>query len=245
MELKRRIDLELWIIFGLSLGKSAIYSVLAFLSAITAPAGLSGSTTTINESIDPRAWLDLSYQLAGLTFQMVPVALAFFLVGSRSWDKFGISGHKLGKQLWFGFLIAAGIGIPGLGLYLGARALGLSAKVVATDVNQYWWTTPLLLLSALTASLLEEVIMVGYLFHRLRERGMSEHKIIWLSSLIRGTYHLYQGIGGLVGNVVMGLIFGYWYKRTGKLVPLLFAHFLIDAVVFVGYAWATQWLPLN
>lgn len=245
MELKRRIDLELWIIFGLSLGKSAIYSVLAFLSAITAPAGLSGSTTTINESVDPRAWLDLSYQLAGLTFQMVPVGLAFFLAGARAWEKFGISGIKLGKQLWFGFLIAAGIGIPGLGLYLGARALGLSAKVVATDVNQYWWTTPLLLLSALTASVLEEVIMVGYLFHRLRERGMSEHKIIWLSAIIRGSYHLYQGIGGLIGNIVMGLIFGYWYKRTGKLVPLLFAHFLIDAVVFVGYAWATHWLPLN
>ena len=245
MELKRRIDLELWIIFGLSLGKSAIYSVLSFLSAITAPAGLSGSTTTINESVDPRDWLDLSYQLAGLTFQIVPVALAFFLVGVRAWEKFGITASQLARQFWFGFLIAAGIGIPGLGLYLGARALGISAKVVATDVNQYWWTTPLLLLSALTASLLEEVIMVGYLFHRLRERGMSEQKIIWLSSLIRGTYHLYQGIGGLIGNIVMGLIFGYWYKRTGKLVPLLFAHFLIDAVVFVGYAWAATWLPLN
>ena len=245
MQLKRRIDLELWLVFGLSLGKSAIYSVLAFVSMLTTPAGLHGSTTTINESVDPRQWLDFSYQFVGLSFQLVPVALTLFLVGRGALAKFGIDGTKIGRQLTIGFGIAAGIGIPGLGLYLAARSLGLAAKLVATDVNQYWWTTPLLLLSAATASLLEEGIMVGYLFHRLRERGLSDNKIIWLSALIRGSYHLYQGVGGFVGNIVMGLIFGYWYKRTGKLVPLLFAHFLIDAVVFVGYAWATHWLPLN
>lgn len=245
MELKRRIDLELWLVFGLSLGKSAIYSVLAFVSMLTTPAGLGGSSTTINESVDPRQWLDFSYQFVGICFQLVPVALTLFLVGRGAFEKFGISGTKLGRQLAIGFGLAAGIGIPGLGLYLAARALGLAAKVVATDVNQYWWTTPLLLLSAATASLLEEGIMVGYLFARLRERGMSDTKIVWLSAVVRGSYHLYQGVGGFVGNIVMGLIFGYWYKRTGKLIPLLFAHFLIDAVVFVGYAWATHWLPLN
>ncbi|MEN9608558.1 MAG: hypothetical protein RLZZ06_489 [Actinomycetota bacterium] len=245
MELKRRIDLELWLVFGLSLGKSAVYSVLAFVSAMTAPKGLAGSSTTINESVDPRDWLDFSYQFAGLVFQLVPVALAMFLVGKGVLAKFGLQKTKLAKQLGSGFLIAAGIGIPGLALYLGARALGLSAKVIPTDVNQYWWTTPVLLLSAATAGIVEESLMVGYLFHRLRERGMSDTKIIWLSAVIRGTYHLYQGIGGFVGNIVMGWVFGYWFKRTGKLIPLLFAHFLLDAVVFVGYAWATHWLPLN
>ena len=59
MELKRRIDFELWLVFALSLGKSAIYSVLAFASMLTAPAGIGGSSTTINESVDPRQWLDL------------------------------------------------------------------------------------------------------------------------------------------------------------------------------------------
>jgi membrane protease YdiL (CAAX protease family) len=189
--------------------------------------------------------LDFSYQFAGIMFQFVPVALTLFLVGRGALAKFGIIGTNLGKQLTIGFGIAAGIGIPGLALYLAARALGLSAKVIATDVNPYWWTTPLLLLSAVAASVLEEMIMIGYVFHRFRERGMSDNKIVWLSSLIRGSYHLYQGVGGFVGNVVMGLIFGYLYKRTGKLIPLLFAHFLIDAVVFVGYAWASKWLPLN
>jgi membrane protease YdiL (CAAX protease family) len=243
--MKRKIDLELWIVFGLSLGKSAIYSVLAFVSAYTAPKGLSGSTTTINESVDPRSWLDFSYQFTGIVFQLVPVALVLFLLGKGALSKFGLVNTKLAKQLGSGFLLAAGIGIPGLGLYLAARALGLSTRVVPTDVNQYWWTTPMLLLSAATAAVVEESIMVGYLFTRLRERGMSDSKVLWLSAVIRGTYHLYQGVGGFVGNLAMGLIFGYWFKRSGKLLPLLFAHFLLDAVIFVGYAWATHWLPLN
>ena len=245
MELKRKIDLELWLVFGLSLGKSAIYSVLAFLSAVTAPSGLSGSSTTINQSVDPRDWLDFSYQFFGIVFDLVPVALVLFLVGNGALAKLGIYKDKLGRQLLTGFAIAAGIGIPGLGLYLGARALGLAAKVVATDVNQYWWTTPILLFSALSAALTEETIMIGYLFQRLRERGVKVRTIIWLSALLRGTYHLYQGFGGLIGNIVMGLIFGFWFKKTNRLVPLLFAHFILDAVVFVGYTWATHWLPLN
>ena len=245
MELERRIDLELWLVFGLSLGKSAIYSALAFLSAMTAPKGLSGSSTTINQSVDPRAWLDFSYQFAGLVFQLVPVALALFLVGKGALAKIGLQKDKSLRQLGAGVVLAAGIGIPGLGLYLAARALGLSAKVIPTDVNQYWWTTPILLLSAATASVLEEPLLIGYLFHRLRERGLGEHKIIWMSAIIRGSYHLYQGIGGFVGNIIMGAVFGYLFKRSGKLLPLLVAHFLLDAVVFVGYAWATHWLPLN
>jgi len=245
VELKRRINLEIWLVLGLSLGKSAVYSVLALLAALTAEKGLGGSSTTINRSAAAQQWLDFGYQFFGNVFPLVPVALVLFLLGKGAVARLGISRLKLGKQLLAGFALAAAIGIPGLGLYLGARAIGAAAKVVATDVIEYWWTIPMLLLGAVGASLLEEVIMVGYFFTRLRELGMNEHRIIWLSAIIRGTYHLYQGFGGFVGNLAMGLIFGYIYKRTGKLIPLLFAHFLLDAAIFVGYAWASGWLALN
>ena len=243
MELKRRLDLEMLLVLGVSLGRSAVYSVVAFVAALTAPKGLGGSTTTINQSESPREWLDATYQLLGTFFQIVPVFLAFFLLGSGAMVKVGLTRLQLGRQLWQGLAIAAAIGIPGLGLYLAARAMNLSVQVVATDVHAYWWTTPMLLLSAAGASLIEEGVMIGYLFTRLKERGLSDRKILWLSALVRGTYHLYQGIGGFIGNIVMGLVFGRIYQKTGKLLPLLFAHFLLDAVVFVGYAWAKTFLP--
>jgi membrane protease YdiL (CAAX protease family) len=54
--------------------------------------------------------------------------------------------------------------------------------------------------------------------------------------MIRASYHLYQGFGGFVGNLVMGLIFAKIYQRIGRTTPLVIAHFLMDAFVFVGFA---------
>ena len=60
--------------------------------------------------------------------------------------------------------------------------------------------------------------------------------IIAVSALVRGTYHLYQGFGGFVGNVIMGAIFGLIYLRWKRVGPLVVAHTLLDIAAFVGYA---------
>jgi membrane protease YdiL (CAAX protease family) len=102
-----------------------------------------------------------------------------------------------------------------------------------------------LLLVAFANGWAEEVIVVGFLFTRLRQLRMSPIAAVILTSLLRGLYHLYQGFGAGLGNVAMGLVFGYVYVRTGRLWPLIVAHALIDAVAFVGYALAAghlNWL---
>ena len=63
------------------------------------------------------------------------------------------------------------------------------------------------------------------------------------SALIRGAYHLYQGFGGFVGNVVMGLLFGWLYLRTRRVMPLVVVHSLLDIVAFVGYALLKPHIP--
>jgi membrane protease YdiL (CAAX protease family) len=78
--------------------------------------------------------------------------------------------------------------------------------------------------------------MIGYLLTRFRQLGWSENRSVLVSALLRGAYHLYQGLGGFVGNVVMGLVFGRVWQRTNRLWPLVGAHALIDIVAFVGYA---------
>jgi len=115
--------------------------------------------------------------------------------------------------------MALGIGVPGLGLYLGARELGWNTTVQASALADNWWTVPVLVLSALQNSLLEEVVMIGYLFVRLGELGWRWPVILLVSAGVRGSYHLYQGFGGFVGNVVMGLVFGRVWQRTGRLWP--------------------------
>jgi len=66
------------------------------------------------------------------------------------------------------------------------------------------------------------------------------------SAVLRGSYHLYQGFGGFLGNAAMGLVFGVLYRRWGRVSPLVIAHTLIDTVAFVGYAalhGRVSWLP--
>jgi membrane protease YdiL (CAAX protease family) len=67
---------------------------------------------------------------------------------------------------------------------------------------------------------------------------------ILISATIRGSYHLYQGFGGFIGNFVMGMVFGWAYKKWGRVMPLVLAHFILDAVSFVGYALIGKALPL-
>jgi len=97
-------------------------------------------------------------------------------------------------------------------------------------------TVPVLVLAAVENAVLEEVVVVGYLMTRLRELGWSTTAAIATSALVRGGYHLYQGIGPGIANAVMGAVFGWWFHRTGRVMPLVLAHALIDIVAFVGYA---------
>jgi uncharacterized protein len=235
----KRIQIELAIVLALSLGASAIYSIVSLIAKITSETGLAGQTATINRSLSERQWLDFSYQFLGIVFGLAPVALVLYLL----WDKRGSPFSKIGfdfkapvQDLYRGLLLALAIGVPGLALYFGSRAIGLSAEVIPANLTAYWWTIPMLLLAAIKASLLEEIIVVGYFFNRLALLGFSWTAQIVLSASLRASYHLYQGFGGFIGNFIMGLIFGYLYKRWGRVMPLVVTHFFLDAAVFVGYS---------
>ncbi|HET7414907.1 MAG TPA: CPBP family intramembrane glutamic endopeptidase, partial [Arthrobacter sp.] len=99
----------------------------------------------------------------------------------------------------------------------------------------YWWTIPVLILSALRHAIVEEVIVVAYLFNRFAKFGWSTAASIVVSALLRGSYHLYQGFGPFIGNFIMGLIFGYFYTKYGRVMPLVIAHALLDIGAFVGF----------
>jgi membrane protease YdiL (CAAX protease family) len=234
-----RIRIELGLVLALSLGASAIYSIISLIAKLTADAGLSNQTETLNPQLSDRQWLDFSYQFSGIALGLAPVALVLFLLwenGKSPFDDIGLNLTQPGLDIWRGIWIAAAIGIPGLGLYLVSRHLGISAEVIPAALGEYWWTVPMLLFAAVRASLLEEVIVVGYLFNRLSRLGFSSTAQILLSASLRASYHLYQGFGGFIGNFVMGLLFGYLFKRWGRVMPLVVAHFVLDAVIFVGYA---------
>ncbi|MEP6479577.1 MAG: CPBP family intramembrane glutamic endopeptidase [Rhodoglobus sp.] len=248
---RRRIGAEVLIVLGLSLGASAAYSIVSIVNRVTQATTLSQQTATLNSSLSDRPTFDLIYQLMGIFFDLVPVALVAFLLWQTTrphLSRLGIDFTKPARDAGWGVALALIIGIPGIGVYLAGRALGITVHVVPTALDAYWWTIPVLVLSAVRAGLQEEVIVVGYLFARLRDLGWKTWPIILVSATLRGSYHLYQGFGAFVGNFAMGVLFGWLYvrssgKRSGRVLPLVIAHALIDTTIFVGYPWAAASFP--
>ena len=237
---------EIAIVLGLSLGASAIYSIVAIIARLTDTTPLAQQSATLNGSRSSREWLDFTYQFLDIFFALFAVALVLFLLrrpGRSAFRQLGLDLTAPWRDLRGGGILLLAIGVPGIGLYLAGRALGLTVAVVPSPIDTFWWTVPILILSALRAALTEEVIVVGYLYTRLRALGWSTAAIIVSSALLRGSYHLYQGIGPFVGNVAMGVVFGWCYLRWGRTMPLVLAHWMIDIVSFVGYPLALAWWP--
>jgi len=234
---RTRPGLELLLVLGVSLGQSGVYAVVQLADALSR-APLNQQSTTLNPSRSDRAVFDLIYQLLGIGFDLVPVALALYLLWTTDGNPFrriGLDARRPLRDLGGGVLLALVIGVPGLGLYFAAVHLGLDVKVQASGLDPHWYAIPVLVLSALRAALQEEVIVVGFLFARLDDLRWRPWAVLVASAVLRGSYHLYQGFGGFVGNAVMGLVFGLVYRRFGRVAPLVVAHFLLDFVSFVGY----------
>lgn len=243
---RRRLWGEILLVLGLSLGASAVYAIVALADRLTRAEALSQQTATLNGSRSDREVFDLVYQLLAVFFDLVPVALVCWLLWSAARPHLGRLGLDLrrpGRDTLSGIGLALLVGVPGIGLYLAGRALGIGVPVDPTGLDAYWWTVPVLLLSAFRAGATEEVIVVGYLFARLGDLGWGRWQIIISTAVLRGTYHLYQGVGAFVGNLAMGLLFGWLYSRTTRVLPLIIAHTVIDAAIFIGYPWAAATFP--
>jgi len=241
-----RLRWEIVIVLGLSLGASAVYSVVSIIARLTAETALGNQSATINGSQSTREWLDFTYQFLGILFDLFPVALVLYLLwqpGRNAFRRLGVDFTEPRRDLLRGGGLLLLIGIPGLGLYLAGRALGFTVAVVPSPLDTFWWTIPILVFSALRSALSEELIVVGYLFTRLRELGWHSWTIIVSAALLRGSYHLYQGIGPFVGNALMGVVFGWCYLRWGRVMPLVIAHWVLDIASFVGYPLAVLWWP--
>lgn len=185
------------------------------------------------------------------------------LRGRNPFRVLGLDLRRPGRDLAWGLGLFAAIGLGTLGVYAAGRALGITTAIVGSALGESWYQVPVLLLSALRHGLLEEVIVgawlvdrLGYL-QRLRAAGLAHDPApavpsSWVSAeglylptrvavvvlalaLLRGAYHLYQGIGPGVGNALMGVVFALVFLRVRRVMPLVIAHTLLDAVGFVGY----------
>ncbi|MFC0316182.1 CPBP family intramembrane glutamic endopeptidase [Gordonia phosphorivorans] len=233
---RRALIWELVIVGILTFGFSALGALLALIDAELS-GGIGQTTVALNPEQAQVGVLDLIAQLMRATKLLAIGGLGVYLLW-RSGIRLPLVGVRrpARRDVPPGLALAALIGLPGLGLVAVARLLGLNAALVPSDTGGPWWQYLTLVLLAIGNAVAEEVIVVAYFLVRLRQLGVRQNVALAASALLRGGYHLYQGWGGGLGNVVMGVIFGRWYQATARLWPLIIAHATIDVVAFVGYA---------
>ncbi|MCK7638222.1 CPBP family intramembrane glutamic endopeptidase [Corynebacterium pygosceleis] len=219
---------------------SGVRSALRLIDAALAPEPLNAQTVTLNAPKADVQWLDLALQLCSASVLTGWGLLVLFLLAG---DGIRMSALRAGD--WFrGAGLAALIGVPGLVFYLGAVHVGFSRQVVPTTLDAVWWQAPVLLVWSFANAFAEETVVVFWLVTRLRQLGWSTPAVIGASALLRGSYHLYQGFSAGLGNIVMGIVFAWFFTRTRRVWPLIVAHFAIDAVAFVGYSTLVEPLGL-
>lgn len=245
---RRLVTTEVLVVLTVSLGLSALRSGLSLIDALLQPVPLNEQQVALNAPAAQADLVDLALQLTRVLQLVGWGALGAYLLlrAGLSLRAVGLDGRRPGRDALGAAGLAALIGIPGLGVYLVAQALGVSVTIAPTTLDDTWWRLPVLIASAAANAWAEEVVMVGYLLTRLRQLGWSENRSLAAQAVLRGAYHLYQGLGGFLGNIAMGLVFGRVWQRTNRLWMLVGAHTLIDVVAFLGYAalrGRVTWLP--
>ena len=233
---RRRLTEELVIVLSLTLLQSAAYSIVNLLSAPVSGVAVASADQSTR----------LLLQLMDFAFGLAPVALVLYLIRQDNEPpaRFGLTSPLgFGSDLALGGFLAAVVSIVGIGIYLGSVSLHLNRFVVPVPPLGHWWTIPMLILTAIEAGLLEELIVVGYMITRAEQIGISTVGAVVMSAVLRGSYHLYQGWGGFAGNLLLGLFFGTVFVRTRRVWPLVIAHATIDTLAGLGYIVFRNHLP--
>jgi membrane protease YdiL (CAAX protease family) len=235
---------EVGLVLCLSLAKSAVFSLLDLANSLTR-GPLGDQSVTLNSVYSQNPVIDALYQLSLIVFSLMPVALVMLLLARES----GMSGAlvRLGlgargrrallKDLLVGLSLFLGVGLGTLALYTAGRSLGITAQIEPSTLTPTPGAQVLLVLSAVRHGILEETIMLGYLAVRGRDLAWSPWAVILGSALLRAAYHSYQGFGPMLGNLVMGLLFGTLYSKLGRLYPFIFAHACLDITAFLASDW--------
>ena len=246
---RRTLVHEMWLVLFLSIAASALKSLLSLVDSLTKGQSLaSQSQSLVSNFVVDRPWLDILYQVTYDLLPLVPVLLVVHLLhrsgeGRRA---IGLDLRDWKRDVLKGAAIAIVIGGIGLAFYLFAYRMGWNVRLAAVSTDRHWWTPLILVMSASYNAILEEVIVLAYFVHRSAQLGWRPWQQVGSSALMRAVYHLYQGFGGVLGNLAMGTVFAVLFRRWGRVMPFLWAHLFIDAGAFLGYyylAGHVSWLP--
>ena len=185
----------------------AHYSPATFLRLTIIELGL---TAVLGVFLWLRGW---SFRRLGLAPRINDVAIAVLLFAGVyfAWAVVFYLTYALSPQF------ATGMGATAAGIV--DRGIPLWIVGVNTVVNPVF----------------EEVFETGYIVAALK-RDDNVWLAVNVSVAIRLACHLYQGALGVLSIIPTGLIFAFWFARTGRLWPVILAHAAMDLIAVLHYS---------
>lgn len=183
----------------------------------------------------------LSLYTSTIAFQWIIVAL----VAWRAWAhgftaaELGLTIDGKGRVLLTGIAGAAALAIlQWLNLRrmgrLPAAARGLLQSLAERIFPQSRVEMLTYFALAVTAGLCEEFLYRGFALGAIIRAGSPVWAAVVISSILFGLAHIYQGRGGSVGTMLLGVLFGAARVVYHSLVPIVLWHAAVDLVAGVA-----------
>lgn len=95
---------------------------------------------------------------------------------------------------------------------------------------------PLMLFSAITAGITEEIICRGYMLPRIEMLVKNKYLPVLLSALIfAGNHFAYFSLYELIFAFLFGVVFAVHYQRFRNLKVLMVTHAMVDLIAFLAF----------
>lgn len=89
----------------------------------------------------------------------------------------------------------------------------------------------LLVFSAITAGITEELVFRGYILSRLSLFFQNKHWPVLISAFLFSFMHLsYKTVSELIFTLLIGIVFGYHYQKYRNIKVVIIVHFLVDMI---------------
>lgn len=189
------------------------------------------------DSITPQTYNSYDFYFI-VTYDLIVLSIIFRILKRNHWTwndyqlQFSPSMFQIGVLLAFFNLFSRFI------LHLFLENIGLisnnnQAIILNSNVIS-------IILMIIVNSFIEEFLLIGYLFKRFE--NLNPFLIIFISLIIRISYHTYQGWQASIGIAIMALIFGFYFYKYKKLWPLILAHAIGNTFHFLNYKF--NWITI-
>jgi membrane protease YdiL (CAAX protease family) len=163
--------------------------------------------------------------ISNLMYELFVLAWLGIFMRARGWtfERLGFSISL--RDTSIGILLAI---IVFCTVWLIEQVMGSAAPAMLEAARRFdkvsgeldlWW----IVLASVVDAVFEELFVCAYVISALKEKRRAAFALN-VSILLRVGCHVYQGVYGVLIGGALGLVFGYWYLKSGRVWPLFVAH---------------------